>query len=680
MAAERKSNRLIHEKSPYLLQHAHNPVDWFPWGNEAFDKAKKENKPVFVSIGYSTCHWCHVMERESFEDPKVAELLNQNFVSVKVDREERPDVDSVYMNVCQMLTGQGGWPLNVFLTPDQEPFYAGTYFPKDSLYGRPGMLDILPQLHEKYKKEPGQVASIAKKITAALKERSESGLSRIDLQAIPHKAFKQISSQFDTVYGGFGSAPKFPMAHQLLFLMSYHSWTGNELAHAMVERTLHSMANGGIYDHIGGGFARYSTDAAWLVPHFEKMLYDNALILYTLADAFQISKEPRWKQLAVEIAGFVEREMTHRNGGFYSALDADSEGVEGKYYVWSHTEVLNILGQRDGELFAHLYDITKGGNFEGSNIPNQIHVNTEQIAREAGMKEKELKEFTARCRKELLEARKQRSYPHLDDKILTGWNALMIAALAKAGKVFGEPGLLKAARKAAQFIEETLIKDGQLFARYREEEVKYEAYLDDYAYLLWAYIELFQAEGDTEDLKKADDISTRMLSLFWDDHHGGFYFTSNSSEKLILREKQLFDHALPSGNSVAAFQLWRLGKLTGKTELITKAEEAIHAFGEDIESYPSGPVYMLQAMMAIVTGGSELVVSGINADRRNECVEHFYSLHRPFDVMVNADPKQPSYPLWEDKTAADTDFILYKCRNYSCLNPIRSLTDAITHI
>jgi uncharacterized protein len=680
MTTNKKPNRLIAEKSPYLLQHAYNPVDWYAWSDEAFEKAKKENKPLFVSIGYSTCHWCHVMERESFEDKEVADLLNQYFVSIKVDREERPDIDSIYMTVCQMLTGQGGWPLNVFLTPDQKPFYAGTYFPKISQYGRPGMMDVLPQLHNKYKQERENIEAIANKITISLNERTAVNSGTDISENTLHKAYQQITQNFDDFFGGFGQAPKFPMPHQLLFLLRYSYWTGTDLANKMVETTLHSMADGGIYDHIGGGFSRYSTDNMWLVPHFEKMLYDNALLLYVLAESFQMTHDERWKDLSYEVFQFIKREMTNNEGGFYSAIDADSEGVEGKYYVWTKTEIINILDYELGEIFCEAYDISDEGNFEGFNIPNLIDTDLEEISTNRNEPVVEIVKKLKEAKEILRVEREKRIYPHLDDKILTSWNALMVAALAKAAAVFNDSAFLETARKGLTFIEQKLWKNQDLYARYRDGEVKFHAYLDDYAFLLWAYIEIFETENNEEDLQQAIKIKKMMFERFWDHENGGFYFTSLDAESLILREKQGYDGALPSGNSVAALQLWRLAKLTEDMDLQHKVDSLLASFQQDIGVYPNGMLYMLQTVMAKYAGGKEVVVSGSDDVKKKEFIKRYRTSFHPFDIFIIADShhlRLEELKVWKDKLESKSEFVMYVCEQYTCKNPIYTLEEAL---
>jgi len=672
----KKPNRLIGEKSPYLLQHAYNPVDWYPWGKEAFTKAKRENKPVFVSIGYSTCHWCHVMKRECFEDEEVAKKLNESFVSIKVDREERPDIDSIYMNVCQMLIGHGGWPLNVFLTPDQKPFYAGTYFPKYSRYGHPGFLDVLARLQQLYQQKQGELASYAEKITEALKQKSQTESGTGPVLEVAHDAYRQLEASFDDEFGGFGQAPKFPMPHQFMFLMRYASLQGEEKALHMTEKSMKAMISGGIWDHIGGGFARYSTDREWLVPHFEKMLYDQALMLYVLAEMYMITKEDQWKETALTLTAFLRREMLDETGVFYSAIDADSEGEEGKYYIWGKEDIFMLLGHEAAEIFCKAYNITEAGNFEEKNIPNLIGTNFQNIAASFGRSVRELKHLLSESREVLRRARGKRVYPHLDDKILTAWNALMIASLAKASRAFQEPEMLDMAQKALAFIESRLWVDGKLHVRYRDGDVRYPAYLDDYAYLLWAYLELYDAVQDPRHLNRAMDFCEIMFDSFWDHENGGFFFTGKSSEALLLRQKQAFDDALPSGNSVAAVMLWRLSKYTGEMSYAEKAKTILACFQEDIEQYPGSFLFMLQSLMGIAAGGREIVITGSSEQDRARFKKSFIRRFLPFDCLIEADPLDPR-PFWADKTEKEKPFVLFLCEHFACQQPVYDLQDAL---
>ncbi|MGG6440823.1 thioredoxin domain-containing protein [Saccharococcus caldoxylosilyticus] len=673
METNKKPNRLIREKSPYLLQHAYNPVDWYPWGEEAFAKAKKENKPIFLSIGYSTCHWCHVMAHESFEDEEVAAILNEKYISIKVDREERPDIDSIYMRVCQMLTGHGGWPLSVFLTPEGKPFYAGTYFPKRSRYGQPGFIDVLTKLYHKYRENPNEIERMAEQITEALRQSVQTaGAERLSFEAV-EKAYRQLSGSFDTVYGGFGGAPKFPIPHMLMFLMRYYQWKRDERALLMVEKTLNGMANGGIYDHIGYGFARYSTDAMWLVPHFEKMLYDNALLAIAYTEAYQLTKNERYKEIAEQIIEFVKREMTSNDGAFYSAIDADSEGVEGKYYVWAPDEVINVLGTELGELYCRVYDITEEGNFEGKNLPNLIHTRMDRIARQYRMAEEELHEKLEEARKRLFAERSLRVFPHVDDKILTAWNALMIAALAKAAKVYKRRDYLQMAERALSFVETNLFQNGRLMVRYRDGEVKHKGIIDDYAFLVWAYIEMYEATLVLSYLQKAKACTEQMISLFWDEEHGAFFMTGSDAEELIVQEKEIYDGALPSGNSVAAVQLIRLARLTGDLTVLEKAETMYKVFQRQVEAYESGHTFFLQGLLLLEAPTVEVVLFGKQGDeKREQLIQKWQDAFVPNVFLLAAElpddfakiaPFAAEYePLGEETT-------VYVCENFSCQQP-----------
>ncbi|MBT2218123.1 thioredoxin domain-containing protein [Virgibacillus dakarensis] len=684
MQSYSNSNRLIHEKSPYLLQHAHNEVDWYPWGKEAFNKAKQENKPIFLSIGYSTCHWCHVMAHESFRDKQVANLLNEHYIAIKVDREERPDVDAVYMKVCQMMTGQGGWPLTIFMTPDKIPFYAGTYFPKESKYGRPGLVEALTQLHKKYTNDPGHINKVTKSVTEALQKTvTAKSTERLTLESA-NEAFDRLRDTFDVEYGGFGAAPKFPAPQNLLFLMRQYHFTGDTAALAMVEKTLQSMADGGIYDHVGFGFSRYSTDRAWLVPHFEKMLYDNALLLMAFTECYQVTKKPFYKKIAEQIVEFVMREMTSPDSAFFSAIDADSEGVEGKYYVWEYEEIFDVLGEELGDLYTTVYNMTPYGNFEEKNIPNLINTNVQEVAEEFQLTPEGLQAKLEQARHALLAARKKRVYPHVDDKILTSWNALMIAALAKAGKVFNKKHYLIAAEKALAFIEDTLFQDDRLKARYRDGEIKYNAYIDDYAYLLWAYLELYDTTFSLDHLKKGRRLADSMIDLFWDNDHGGFYFNGNDSEELISREKEVYDGALPSGNSVASVQLVRLGFLTGEAKYRDKAEEMYSAFYQDLHQYAHASTHFLQSLLLTENPTKEVVILGDEIDPdREKLLSRLKEQFLPHVTILASESAEDfagvasfaaEYKKIGDKTT------VYVCENFACKQPTTDVNEALHNI
>lgn len=594
----KKPNRLLDEKSPYLLQHAYNPVDWFPWGREAFDKAKDEDKPIFLSIGYSTCHWCHVMEAESFEDKEVAEVLNRDFVSIKVDREERPDIDAVYMAVCQSLTGQGGWPTTILMTPEQLPFFAGTYFPKKAIDGRSGLIDILRTVIESWNKDREKLTETGNRIVSILKgERKEDNnseeaakreIKNIELtNSTIIKARHLLEESFDERNGGFGRSPKFPTPHNLLFLMRLYEHENNELAIEMIEKTLLQMYRGGIYDHIGGGFCRYSTDRQWLVPHFEKMLYDNALLSLSYTEAYRLTGYDLYMDIAKETLDYVLKEMTSEEGGFYSAQDADSEGVEGKYYLFKPEEVSEILGEDDAGLFCENYDITDRGNFEGFSIPNLLrNGNYEQSGRDFSGHKKQLYRY-----------RLNRMDLYKDDKILTAWNGMMIAAFAYAHRIFRERKYLDAAVNADRFISERLTrKDRTLRVRYRENEAAGNGYLDDYAYYIWGLTEIYEATYRTIYLQNALDYNSKMIEEFWDEENGGFFLTSNDAEKLIIRPKETYDGAVPSGNSVAAYNLVRLAKKMGSKDLESLAEKQLKFILSEIEPCPAGHSFALLAL------------------------------------------------------------------------------------
>ncbi|MRG85664.1 thioredoxin domain-containing protein [Salinibacillus xinjiangensis] len=681
---QRAANRLIDEKSPYLLQHAYNPVNWFPWGQEAFAKARKENKPIFLSIGYSTCHWCHVMAHESFEDEEMAQLLNERFISIKVDREERPDIDSVYMKVCQMMTGQGGWPLSVFLTPDLVPFYAGTYFPKESKYGRPGFKEVVTQLYQKYKEDPEHISEVTESVTNALEKiYVKKGEKRLTKE-VTDRAFHNLGRMLDVEYGGFGGAPKFPAPHNLMYLLRYYHVTGKLAALQMVERTLKSMADGGLYDHIGYGFTRYSTDQKWLVPHFEKMLYDNAMLLMAYTECYQITKKPFYKEISEQIIEFVMREMTNDAGAFYSAIDADSEGVEGKYYVWEYEEVFDVLGEDLGELFAEVYGITSHGNFEGKNIPNLIDTDLPEIAEKHSISLELLKDKLEQARGKLFEERSKRVYPHLDDKVLTAWNALMIAALAKASKVYGENKYLKAAKKALSFIQQQLVVDGRLMVRYRDGQVQNKAFIDDYAFLLWAHVELYEATYDISYLDKSESWVQEMIDLFWDEEHGGFYFYGSDSESLITREKEIYDGAIPSGNSVAAFILTKLGYLTGHTEWLEQVEEMYYTFQESVNDYATGSTQFLQSLLLTEFTSKEVVILGDRTDKqRQELLIHIQKHFLPnVAVLVGESEDQLGNiaPFTKEYRKIEGQTTIYVCENFACQRPTTDIDVALSNI
>lgn len=663
--AERIPNRLINEKSPYLLQHAHNPVDWHPWGEEAFAKAKVEDKPIFLSIGYSTCHWCHVMERESFEDEEVAELLNRYFVSIKVDREERPDIDSIYMTVCQTMTGHGGWPLTVFMTPDAKPFYAGTYFPKTDRMGMPGLLTLLKRIHELWQEKRDELTEITEKIVQAMKERT-SGSLRMDPDELITKAYEALRMSFDSVFGGFGSSPKFPTPHNLIFLLRYWYVHKDSMALSMVGKTLDAMYRGGIFDHIGFGFCRYSTDSKWLVPHFEKMLYDNALLAIAYLEAYRATRREKYADVARQIFTYVLRDMTSPEGAFYSAEDADSEGEEGRFYLWTLDEVREVLGDKDGRRFARLFDITNGGNFEGKNIPNRISI---QVSASDW-------EFIERCRNQLFQRREQRPRPFRDDKILTSWNSLMIAALAMGGRILEDHRYTEAAERACRFLLKKLVRaDGRLLAAYRDSSATIPAYADDYAFLIWGLLELYETTYKPEYLNKALELNEALLELFWDSQDGGLFLYGSDSEQLIVRPKEVYDGALPSGNSVAALNLLKLSHLSGRADLSELAQKLFKTFNPEVSLSPHSHAFFLTALLFFTAKPKEVVIV---ADAETDDIQQMLQvLRRSPDPFVSTILYTDKYrdltgviPYIEKYHAMDGKPTAYICKDYACQPPI----------
>lgn len=668
------ANHLVNEKSPYLLQHAFNPVEWYPWSEEAFEKAKALNKPIFLSIGYSTCHWCHVMERESFEDAEVAEALNTNFISIKVDREERPDIDQIYMTFSHVSTGQGGWPLNVFLTPEKKPFYVGSYFPKNYKYGRPGILEVLKGISNKWRESQGEVEDLAEKMTLMLNSLDE----KKEQSTFNHDAFKESYSyfdqNFDVKYGGFGNEPKFPTPHNLFYLLRYFIAYKEPHALEMVEETLTQMYRGGIFDHVGFGFSRYATDRAWLVPHFEKMLYDNALLIMAYTETFQVTGKMLYKNIAEKIIAYVTRDLKSPEGGFYCAEDADSEDEEGKFYLWSKDEIEKILGKNRAEFFNHYYPMSAEGNFEGKNILNLLNTSVNEIEENQGIKEK-LEVMI----EELFKEREKRIHPHKDDKILTAWNGLMIAALAMAGRTFNNPSPIEQAKQAMEFLETKLTRDdGRLYARYRQGHVKHLAYLDDYAFMLWAYIELYGATFQPEYLEKALKLMDHMIDLFGDEGEiAGFYLYGKDAEQLIARPKEIVDSALPSGNSVAAYCLAKLGKITGRKDLEEKAEALFSYFAVNINQAPMAYTMMLCAKLFAEEPTKEIVLAGKREESAIKAmIESLNKNFLPFSVVLlnEGDGK-----LEQINDFANNQGILkgkptaYICENYHCQHPVNDM-------
>lgn len=636
------SNQLNKSTSPYLLQHAENPVNWYMWCDEAFETAKRENKPIFLSIGYSTCHWCHVMAHESFEDEKTAEILNKHFISIKVDREERPDIDSVYMAVCQAFTGSGGWPTSIFMTWDKKPFFAGTYFPVQSRYGMPGFSDLLMTIAEQWEKNQNKLLESADEIIAHLKNSNLNGKNNTSDNII-EDAVKQFKYIYDSVYGGFGKAPKFPTPHNLLFLMMYSKISNDTLSMKMVKKTLLQMRKGGIFDNIGGGFSRYSTDKYFLAPHFEKMLYDNALLIMAYSCAYSMTKTPIYLETAERTANYIIREMTSQEGGFYSAQDADSEGVEGKYYTFTLEEILNILGEK-GKMFAEVFDITAKGNFEGVNIPNLLKSNDIDT------------DFSEEFQK-LYEYRRNRTRLHLDDKILLSWNSMMIAAMAMLYRISHKEQYLQAAQNAQQFLERNLYDGSQLYTSYRDGKRSDKAFLDDFAYYAFALIELYNSTLDSAYLNKAEKFCNEAVKRFADEN-GGFFLCQSDNSELFMNPKETYDGAIPSGNSVMAYNFVRLYQLTEIVKYKELAEKQLAFLSAQAAEYPAAHSLFLLSKLLYENRPEHITIVLKGKTDLSEILERL-----PLLANVSVVQESERYPLLNDKTT------YYVCRGYMCLPP-----------
>ena len=691
-AQERKGNRLMLEKSPYLLQHAENPVDWYAWNDKAFARARGENKPVFLSIGYSTCHWCHVMAHESFEDAEVARLLNNGFISIKVDREERPDLDNIYMRVCQMLTGSGGWPLTIIMTPDKQPFFAGTYIPRENSYGRMGMLELLPRVKELWETKQSEVLDSAGRFVAELK-KTDSGTGDTDLSPETlSTAFQELSQRFDGERGGFSHVPKFPTPHNLYFLLRHWHQSRDKQALHMVEKTLQEMRQGGIYDHVGFGFHRYATDPEWLVPHFEKMLYDQALIAMAYIEAYQATGKKIYAQTVHEIMTYVLRDMTSHEGGFYSGEDADSEGKEGKFYVWTEDELRAALLPDEADLMVRLLNITKAGNFHdettGQNTgANIFHLTASfcESAHALKMTEHDLYIRFETVREKLFAIRARRIHPHKDDKILTDWNGLMIAALARAAQVFDTTAYADAAKKAVSFILNNLhTPDGRLLHRYRDGESKVSGMADDYAFFIWGLLELYEATFEPEHLITALALQHDMLEHFWDAQAGGFYFTADDAEKLLVRQKEIYDGAVPSANAAAMLNLLRLARITANSSFEDTARGISRAFAESVSRAPSAYTQLLSAVFFARGPSCEIVIAGNpQAEDTREmlrAVQRFFIPNKV--VLLRAADKRGAAiaaiaPYTREHTAIDGKATAYVCRDYACSLPTTAVDKMI---
>jgi len=700
---EKYKNRLANEKSPYLLQHADNPVDWYPWGEEAFEEARKKNKPVFLSIGYSTCHWCHVMEHESFLDTAVAGKLNEYFVPIKVDREERPDIDHIYMTAVQAMTGQGGWPLTVILTPDKKPFFGGTYFPPFEKWGHPGLMDIMESVHRAWEDNGKRLVESGDDLTNAIRERSVALKGKPLGEETLRAAFENFNMSYDPRHGGFGSAPKFPTGHNLSFLLRYWQRTKVEKALAMVEHTLVQMAQGGIYDHLGGGFHRYSTDQMWQIPHFEKMLYDQAILGKTYLEAYQITKNEFYAKVAREVFDYVLKVLKHPQGGFYSAEDADSpdpdiydvmsakvdqriEKKEGAFYLWRSKEIENVLGEEEAAIFNDHFGVLPDGNarhdphgeFVGKNV---IFVERpiEETARAFSKTPAETATILRRCQKTLLSLRDQRPRPFLDDKILVDWNGLMISSLAIASKVLHEPRYLDSAIEAAQFIFDHLMtKEGRLWHRYRDGDSAIPGTVEDYAFFVHGLMDLYEATFDVRYLKEARDLAKHMVKFFWDELQGGFYLTASDAEELIFRPKEAYDGAIPSGNSLAALDLVRLYHFTLNKEWEDKLKETIDAFSFQVASSPNAYTQMLMVLDFILGPSQEIVMAGNFNDFLVERMkEEIYQRFLPRKVIIFRPVSENEYrhivalsPFVKEQEPLNGGTTAYICENHLCQLPV----------
>ncbi len=694
-------NHLAASKSPYLLQHADNPVDWYPWGDEAFATARTEDKPIFLSIGYATCHWCHVMEHESFEDPEVAALMNQVFVNIKVDREERPDIDQVYMKVCQMMTGGGGWPLTIIMTPDKQPFYAATYLPRTSRYGRIGMLDLVPRVETLWKTDRESILGTSRQILNAL-EKTESRTPGGALDpAVIDTAYSQLRGRYDATDGGFGSAPKFPSPHNLVFLTRYWRRSGNAQALEMVVHTLEQMRLGGIYDQIGFGFHRYSTDAEWLVPHFEKMLYDQAMLVFAYTEAWQATRNPVFERTVREIITYVRRDMTSPEGAFFSAEDADSEGEEGLFYLWTLPEVEEVLGKEDAAFAASVWNLESDGNFAdevkgertGRNIPH-LGQSPRDAAGASAMDPEAFDTRLETVRARLFSAREKRVHPLKDDKVLSDWNGLMAAAMAFAGRVFAEPEWIGSAAAATTFVNTKMRGEkGRLLHRYRAGDASILAFLDDYVFLTSAMLELYDATHDAGYMEGAIELQRQTLKLFWDSAGGGFFFTADDNEQLLVRQKEIYDGAVPSGNSMAADNLVRIARLTGESEPLTSADQIFAAFSSEAGQMPSAHCQLMSAMQRGAGVSLEVVIAGeAGADDTEALVATVGELYLPQAAVLLVPPGASGAairtlaPFAESYGPVDGRAAAYVCRDFTCQLPTTDparlaelLREAATH-
>ena len=672
------ANSLINEKSPYLLQHAHNPVDWLPWGSQALARAKSENKPLFLSIGYSTCHWCHVMAHESFEDPEVARLINSLTVPVKIDREERPDLDGVYMAACQLMTGAGGWPLSIFADHQGRPFYAATYIPKNAGFGRAGLMELLPAIHQAWTDRRGEVEASSAKVHEALRESQTPGPAAGEPDATDlAAAFAHLSQRFDPTWGGFGAAPKFPSPHGLMFLLRHYKRSGDHRALHMVDKTLTAMRLGGIFDHVGLGFHRYSTDGQWLVPHFEKMLYDQAMLAMAYTEAWQVTQRPLFAQTAKEIFAFALRDLRDDGGAFLSAVDADSEGQEGKFYLWTEEQVRRVLAPDQAQVYLKLYNFAATGNFRDEAAGRAVGTNIPRLTDQPGDQAAWLEQARAR----LFAAREERVRPNVDDKILTDWNGLMIAALAKASLAFAHPPLAKGAAQAADFILARLRdSSGRLAHAYRDGQAQVPGTLDDYAFFIWGLVELYQASFDPVWLQAALDLCAQLLENFWDDQAGAFFLTAQDAETVLVRQKDFLDAALPSGNSVAMLVLLKLGRMAGRPDLTERAARLARCPAHLVKTHPTAFTMLLCAVDLALGPGADLVLAAPDPDSLEPFLEPLRRAFLPGLLLLRPDPEGRLAELASFTTAMtplDNRATAYVCLDGRCQPPVGQVSEML---
>ena len=683
----RFTNRLSKSHSPYLLQHQHNPVDWYPWGEEAFAAAKKLDKPIFLSVGYSTCHWCHVMEHESFEDEEVAKLMNDTFICIKVDREERPDIDNIYMSVTQAMTGRGGWPMTVLMTPDKKPFFAGTYYPKKS------MMQLIPSVKKAWITERENINKQGDEIESVLLRNANTEKGEALTISNLNECYQQLTSRFDKTNGGFATKPKFPIPHNLLFLLRHYKRTGDSPALAMVEKTLTEMRKGGLFDHLGFGFHRYSTDDRWFLPHFEKMLYDQALLACAYSEAYQATDNVTYANTAKEIFTYVLRDMSDPKGGFYSAEDADSEGVEGKFYLWTQAEMREILTAKEAKVVFSVLSCEKEGNYyeehSGKRLnTSHLHMKKSYLdyAKELKISEDALRTTLASARTKLFNVREKRIHPYKDDKVMTDWNGLMIAALAKGGRYLNEPQYIDAAKKCADFFLSTMvIENNVLLHRYRQGQAGIASTVEDYAFFIWGLIELYQSTFDTIYLEHAVKINNTFIAKFWDDKNGGFFFTAVDGEKLLSRPKEVYDGAIPSGNSLAMYNLIQLARLTGDTSLENKATETGAAFSKQINGSESGQTFLMSALDFLLVPSFEIVIVGDPKRGDTQAmVQAINQLYIPNKVVILKDTTIKNVqlanlaPYTKYQVAINGKATAYVCQNFTCAAPTTDIKKMIS--